>query len=136
MKPGKYVHPVHGVWPLIGLLGVVCAKFYFANMPRAFLICPSRFLFGIRCPGCGSGGALLALTEFRFLDAIIANPLFVIGGLALCLWGAVAALGYSIGKPLPIWATTEKKKAILRYSIIAALLLTWIYELYIYPIVT
>ena len=102
VKSGKTtVHPIHGIWPIIGILGVLIARPYFATMPREFLICPSKKFLGIRCPGCGSGTALLALSEFRLMDAVIANPLFVVGGFLLCIWGAIAAIGHFIGKPLP-----------------------------------
>jgi hypothetical protein len=133
-ESSKYVHPIHGVWPIIGLLGILAARFYLPMLPSSILKCPSRTLFGFRCPGCGSGSAIVALSEFRFVDALIANPLFLLGGLALSIWGALASIGHFIGKPLPKWDTTNRRKDILRYGLIAALLLNWIYEAFIWPI--
>lgn len=124
----NYIHPIHGVWPIIGFIGVITSKYYFSIIPSGLLICPSRTFFGIRCPGCGSGTAVIALSELRVWDSIVANPLFVIGGFALSLWGAIVAIGYFIGKPLPRWDVSKKRKAILRYGIIIAFIANWIYE--------
>ena len=93
------------------------------------LVCPSRSILGISCPGCGSGTALIALSELRILDAVIANPLFVIGGFALSLWGLIAAAAYFFGRPLKPWAVTKGRKSILRYGLILAILANWIYEI-------
>jgi len=130
----EIVHPIHGVWPAIGILGIITARYYLSALPPSIMICPSRTLFGFRCPGCGSGEAVLALTELRVWDAFLANPLFIVGGLALSIWGATAAIGYFVGKPLPRWDTTPRRKNILRYTIIAAFLLNWIYEAFIWPV--
>ena len=125
------VHPIHGVWSLIGLVSVFWARFYLPRLPEKLLVCPSRMLFNIRCVGCGSATALVALAHFQVLDAIVANPLFVVGGILLGTWGMIAAVGYFIGKPLPKWATTEKRKSIQRFVLIGAVIGNWAYELFV-----
>ncbi|GEM_PF-1954881 len=125
------VHPIHGVWSLVGLASVLAARFYLPLMPTKLLVCPSRTLFDIRCVGCGSATALVALAHFRIWDAIVANPLLVIGGVTLSVWGLIAAVAYFIGRPLPKWATTKRRKNIQRYVLIALVIGNWAYELFV-----
>ncbi|MCI9618174.1 MAG: DUF2752 domain-containing protein [Eubacterium sp.] len=40
-------------------------------------ICPMRMLFGIPCPGCGTTRAFLFLTQGKFSEAAISNPLWI-----------------------------------------------------------
>lgn len=121
------MNPIHGVWAPIGLIAVGAARWFLPHLPTKILICPSRSLFGIACPACGSGTAIIALSEFRIIDAVVANPLFTIGGFALALWGLSAFLGHIIGKPLPVWAINGKRRSIKRYTLIALILINWLY---------
>ncbi|MCK5832049.1 DUF2752 domain-containing protein [bacterium] len=125
------MHPIHGVWVLIALIAVITARLILPYVPNELMFCPSWKFFGIRCPACGSGTALMELSNFRLLAAILANPLFVLGGLALLVWGLMAFVGYSIGRPLKKWATTQQRKGFQRYFMIVLLALNWIYEVFI-----
>jgi len=128
-KERSFVNPIHGVWAIAGVAAVAAARWYLPRIPEEILVCPSRSLLGIRCVGCGSGSALVALSRFQIIEAVKANPLFVIGGFAFVIWSLVATIGYSIGKPLKKWAITDKRKKAQRWGLIAVLAINWIYEI-------
>lgn len=64
------------------LLGGAFIYYFFLNNPSdkgtVFLRCPSKLLFGINCPGCGSQRAIHHLLHFEFTEAIQFNALLVI----------------------------------------------------------
>lgn len=66
---------------LISLLGLVICVYFYLNNPDQnqgyFLRCPTNFLFGINCPGCGVQRAIHHLLHLNFLQALRANALFV-----------------------------------------------------------
>lgn len=129
----KGVHPIHGVWTLFALIALAWARWILPAYPEGLFICPSRELLGIRCPTCGAGTALIALSELRFLDALLANPLMFLGGGALCLWGLAAFAGYIIRRPLPEFAVNRRRKSMRRWGLVAAVALNWSYEIFLAP---
>ncbi len=64
------------------LLGGAFVYYYFFNNPTekgtVFLRCPSNYLFGINCPGCGSQRAIHQLLHLDFAEALRYNALIVI----------------------------------------------------------
>ncbi len=128
-----YVDPIHAVWAAIGAILVVGTRYAMPYLPEKLLFCPSVVLFGVRCPACGAATALVALSGGRLLDAIAANPLLVIGGFVLAVWGVAASAAYFAGRPLKRWSTTKGKKAILRWGLVAAIGANWLYEIFVRP---
>ena len=64
------------------ILGGAFVYYYFFNNPTekgtVFLRCPSNYLFGINCPGCGSQRAIHQLLHLDFAEALRYNALIVI----------------------------------------------------------
>jgi magnesium-transporting ATPase (P-type) len=64
------------------ILGGAFVYYFFLNNPTdkgtVFLRCPSNYLFGIFCPGCGSQRAIHQLLHFNLVEAIRYNALLVI----------------------------------------------------------
>lgn len=59
-----------------------------------FLRCPSNFLFGINCPGCGSQRALHHLLHLNLIEALRFNALFVFGFIGMLFIGIRYLFGY------------------------------------------
>lgn len=63
-------------------LGGAFIYYFFFNNPSdkgtVFLRCPSNFIFGINCPGCGSQRAIHHLLHFDILEALRFNALLTI----------------------------------------------------------
>ena len=63
------------------ILALVFVYFY-TNNPTSgdakFIRCPSNFLLGINCPGCGTQRALHHLLHFEIVDALRYNAFFVL----------------------------------------------------------
>ena len=125
----KPVPPIHSVWSIILTVSFVLGKLIKAYLPKEFFFCPSRVIFGIPCPACGSGGATKALLDFKFIEAFKYNPFFLLGLFALFVWSAMVAISYSIGKPLEKWGIDKKRKSIQRYGLIFFILASWIYQI-------
>lgn len=89
--------------------------------------CPFHALTGVPCPTCGTGRACIALAEGRFLDAILMNPLAVVGGALF--------LGYIGGGLLAYWRTgifpeprfSGRRLFYLRVVMITLILTNWFY---------
>ena len=65
---------------ILFLSGAFISYFFFNNPSEkgaVFLRCPSNFIFGIYCPGCGSQRAIHYLLHFEFLEALRYNALLV-----------------------------------------------------------
>ncbi|TGN30291.1 DUF2752 domain-containing protein [Empedobacter tilapiae] len=64
------------------LLSGAFIYYFFFNNPSdkgtVFLRCPSNFIFGINCPGCGSQRAIHHLLHFDILEALRFNALLTI----------------------------------------------------------
>lgn len=94
-----------------------------ASIAPALPACPLKKTTGLPCPACGSGRAVVALTEGRLAEALHWNPgaavaavLFVVGGL---VFGVAAARGVEppgLPKRLPGW---------LRWGAVALLIANW-----------
>lgn len=72
--------------------------------------CAFRVATGIPCPTCGTTHAAVALLEGQPLDALAANPLaalagvaFLAGGLAAPLWLSLHGVVPVVPTPLPRW---------------------------------
>lgn len=66
----------------ISLISIVVGAFlyYYYNFSPVtesskFLSCPSKMIFGLNCPGCGSQRMIHSLLHFRFSEAFGYNPL-------------------------------------------------------------
>lgn len=64
--------------------------------------CPTAFLFGIDCPGCGSMRMIEALVHGDVLAALRFNALGVVG-LFFLTWSYAAWIARRIGKQFPDW---------------------------------
>lgn len=126
-----YVNPIHGIWALIGLITISIIRLLhidsLAMMPR----CPSVAIFGIRCPGCGTVTALVALSHGQIWQAIIANPLLVIGYTAISIWGLTATIAHCCDKPLKQWAINRKRENLVRVGLIILVAAGWLYQVFI-----
>lgn len=80
-------------------------------LPAYLPPCTLRTLTGVPCPTCGTTHAAVALLRGHVLEALRANPLAAIAGIAFLVGGAVAPLWVSVRRsvpvfptPLPVWA--------------------------------
>ena len=105
-----------------GLAALPWAARFASELPA----CPLRSATGWPCPACGSGRAVLALSEGHLGAALLLNPLAVVGGGAFVVLGLAAAIGALRDRPLaeprelPLWA---------RLTVPAAFAAQWLYLL-------
>lgn len=87
--------------------------------------CHVKQLWGLPCPGCGSGRAALALARFDPFAAFGINPLATVGWAALVLGGLTVGVLALVGVPLrePSWQV----RAPMRFLLLGMLLANWAY---------
>ncbi len=72
------------------LVALCCATFWVAfRDPRSYglgVLCPSRRLLGIYCPGCGTTRAVHDLAQGDFARAWANNPLALLVGIPIGIW--------------------------------------------------
>ncbi len=89
-------------------------------------LCLFKLLSGLPCPTCGSTRALGRLVRLDLWGALAMNPLFVLGGLGLVVWGAVELVVWSRGQSLELGASPRLAR-VLRVCVVAAVVLNWAY---------
>lgn len=65
-------------------------------------VCPTKAIFGITCPGCGTARMLYSLTTFDLTGALRYNAVALVTVLAL-VWSWFAWFGRTVGRDLPDW---------------------------------
>lgn len=110
-------------------LGVTffCLAIYVAyalgdSFPASFTFCPLRRLLDLPCPFCGGTRAAASLLRGDFAAALAFNPLLVILGCGMLLWGS---LWMASGRRLSFGFSPR----VILVGFLAALLLNWIYVL-------
>ena len=94
--------------PVLAVCGAVCGCFVLnwadpTTPGGPTPLCPTKALFGIDCPGCGTARALYSLTHLDVSAAVRYNILAVVAvilvGWSWCVW-----LGRTLGKRVPDWS--------------------------------
>ncbi|MBQ8422860.1 MAG: DUF2752 domain-containing protein [Coprobacter sp.] len=62
------------IWLVSYLLILLWVTYQFFSPEGIFIQCPSKLLYGIPCPGCGTTRACLMLIHGEFLNAMMMNP--------------------------------------------------------------
>ncbi|MGL5808791.1 MAG: DUF2752 domain-containing protein [Nocardioides sp.] len=104
----------------LGLAGLVAAAglaLHFRDPHRAgsWGICPTKWLFNLDCPACGSLRAVHDLTDLDLVSAASSNLLLVLAlPVVAVVWvDRVAAAWSGVPRPAPLWGKTLDRA--LRY---------------------
>lgn len=69
--------------------------------------CPSITLAGLYCPGCGSLRATHHLLHGRVDRSIAQNPLTLLIGVPVLVFGGYMLLLWAVSKPAPAWTRSR-----------------------------
>ena len=84
---------------------IVCLWLYIAKEGKtAIIVCPSKLLYGIPCPGCGVTRATLMALHGDIIEALAFNP--------NCLF----AIAFILVFPFVVYVSIYKKKDYTAYS--------------------
>lgn len=105
---------------IVGLIGLVVARFVPVAVLIPFWGCTFRQWTGIPCPGCGLTRAADRFAHFNVLGALSANPLGTVAaaGFALAVVATVAHLAFRV--PLPELILSEREWRWLRWAAVIA----------------
>ena len=109
----------------IGLFGFLGARF-FSRLAALIPPCPFHRLTGIPCPTCGSTRSGILLSQFRIMEAFLANPLFVLLCLGVAIW-ALTALVLRLAEKRMRIVPSAKSKTFMRYFLIGMIVVHWIF---------
>jgi hypothetical protein len=114
---------------LLGLgvlaLGVAAGSYIYAvdpNQPGGYPLCPTRAVFGVDCPGCGSLRAIHALLHGDVGRALDHNLLLMVTLPFLLAYGAYAAYGAFFRPVRPIRVPLRVGMAFVAVAITYAVL--------------
>jgi len=116
-------------WAMVLIGGSAALAVHYLG-PLLSMLPPCIFhtLTGMPCPTCGSTRAFAALVDGKLFAALRLQPLFVIGCLIAIGFGARAVTARITGARITI-ALTERDRFLIRWTLIAAVLINWVYLL-------
>lgn len=94
------------------------------QIPR--IPCVFKTLTGYPCPTCGATRVLRCLFRFDIISAFLWNPLLFLAGIVFVAWVFYGFYMLFSGEKVQV-ILTEKEKRLLRWSIVTAFFLGWIY---------
>ncbi len=112
----------------IGLAGWSLARL-FPEIDHFLPLCMFRAWTGIPCPACGATHCGVYLSEFRFFDALAANPFFFCLYLALAAWGVNSLFGLVTGRNCVLELTADENRRIFRGALIL-ILISWMFVIF------
>jgi len=112
--------------PFMIIIGGVYLFFF-----KSPLVCPSNYLTGLYCPGCGSGRAAYAMVHLRFAEAFWYNPLLVIASPFIIYFLICGYIEKNFGyKKLPMF--NPGKKSII-FLLVIVIIFTVCRNIPVYP---
>jgi len=109
----------------VAAAGAVLLRPLWVALAPALPRCPLRTLTGIPCPTCGTTRAALALLDGRVIDALAANPLGTLAGMAFVLGGVAAPIWCLLR--LPMVELEPGQGRLVAVALALALLANWIW---------
>jgi hypothetical protein len=110
------------VWSVLAASSLLLRPLWTAIAPL-LPPCPFRALTGVPCLSCGTARAAVALLDGRPADALLANPLAAIAGIAFFAGGALAPLWALLELPVPRLLAPAPRA--LRLALAVTLLAGW-----------
>jgi Protein of unknown function (DUF2752) len=123
-KPNREERQLAWLWGVVAACSLLLRPFWLELAPFV-PACPFRAITGIPCPTCGTTHAALALLNGRLGDALSANPLAALGGIAFIVGGFLAPAWATFRWPIPSFPTPLPGWS--RAMIVAILLAGWAY---------
>lgn len=116
------------LWLIVSLTAAVAAAgWLWLGLPSP--LCPLRQWFHLRCPTCGGTTAIAALFRGDLAGAFFANPAVTLGAFCVALFDFYAATVLLFGSPRLRCAWSPLVAMWLRFLAVAALALSWTYQL-------
>jgi hypothetical protein len=88
--------------------------------------CVFKTITGYPCPTCGSTRVVLNIFKPDFGAAFMANPLIFLAGAGFLIWGLYGFYVLISKKKIKI-KLTQKESSLLKWSVLIAVLLNWMY---------
>ncbi|HPR64683.1 MAG TPA: DUF2752 domain-containing protein [Thermoanaerobaculia bacterium] len=104
--------------------------FIYPFLPLHVRHCVFHQMTGYPCPTCGSTRAALTLLHGHPIQALAYNPLAILSGMALGVWGMASFFFEILGKRRFKLEMSKKEGNLLRVSAILAILLNWAWLIY------
>jgi hypothetical protein len=127
ISPGEFDHEL--VWLMVSVgAAVIGGVWFYLKLP--WPICPFLAMTGYPCLTCGSTRCAIALSQLHFSQAWMWNPLASIALIGIAAFDVYAAIVLvTRGSRLRFVEWTGGEKNLARISVVALIVLNWIYLL-------
>lgn len=110
---------------VIGLVGLLIARFVPVAVIIPFWGCSFRKLTGIPCPGCGLTRAADHFAHLHFQESFAANPLGFFAACAFVAAIAICLLHWVFGFRIPFVTLDDREWRRVRWAVFFAVLLNY-----------
>ena len=118
------------MWLAVSLGGLALAATWM-SLGLPWPVCLFHQLTGHPCATCGATRSAIAFLHGHFLAAIAWNPLAFLAYCGIAIFDAYALAAVVMRRPrLRVVAVTQRAKRFVRWTVISALALNWMYLLF------
>ncbi len=129
LPPLRKLQPLH-LAGLMGVFGLLVARFVPLAQVVPFWNCGFRQFTGIPCPGCGLTRAAERLAHFNIEGALLANPLGALVGMILVLAAILSVIQIIFRVPLPRISLTLREQKIALWMAVVLFVINYAWVVY------
>ncbi len=117
---------------VIGLTGLLIARYVPVARLIPFWGCSFRQLTGYPCPGCGLTRVADRVAHFHFVSALKANPVGTVAAMCFAACVVLTLMHLVFAVPMPELVLNEHEKRRARWAVAATLLANYVFVVIAY----
>lgn len=127
VPPGNRTFGALDAMGVIGLVGLLIARYVPVARLIPFWGCSFRQITGYPCPGCGLTRVADRVAHFHFVAALKANPIGTVAALCFAACAVLTVIHLVFAVPMPELVLDERERRRARWAVAAALLANYVF---------